>query len=104
MKKPVSPVFKVLQLLALFAGWLWLCWAFPDAITRAIESLGNLLVLLVATALVVCPILAFLAAVFTSSPPPAPPPPVRQRDTLTPLLLGLALGWWLGGGPGDGDC
>ncbi len=34
----------------------------------------------------------------------ATPAPNRQRDTLTPLLLGLALGWWLGGGPGDGDC
>lgn len=43
-----------------------------------------------------------------STPPPpapssvAPPPPIRRCDTLTPLLLGLALGWWLGGGFGDG--
>lgn len=68
------------------------------------------LILLIVTAPVVGPVLAGLDAVFSSQPPllrsppsAAPPPPIRQPDTLTPLIIGLALGWWLGGGPGDSD-
>jgi hypothetical protein len=60
---------------------------------------------MIIAAYVLGPVLAGLAAVFSSKPPPTPPAPIRQPDTLTPLLIGLALGWWLGGGPGDGgDC
>jgi hypothetical protein len=34
-------------------------------------------------------------------------PRARRPDTLTPLLIGVVVGWWLGGGPGPGgsdDC
>jgi hypothetical protein len=52
-----------------------------------------------------------ILAACSSKPPPSglppaarpPAPPVRQPDALIPLLLGLALGWWLGRGPGDGQ-
>ena len=52
-------------------------------------------------------VIGALVSIASDSPPPRQtPPPTRQPDTLTPLIVGLALGWWLGGGPGDGgtDC
>lgn len=95
--------------LTFLVGWLWLCCSFPEAVTGMFESLGVIFVGLLIAAFALGPFLTFIASLFSTPPPPAHPPapppvtpPVRKRDTLTPLLLGLALGWWLGGGPGDG--
>ncbi|MDD5351114.1 MAG: hypothetical protein PHQ12_12965 [Chthoniobacteraceae bacterium] len=55
------------------------------------------------------PVISGLAAIFSSKAPPPPPAshpqPARQPGTLPALLIGLALGWWLGGSFDDGgDC
>ncbi len=113
MKNLRINVTKALLFLAFLAGWLWLCFSYPEEVTGVFESLGVILLVLLIAAFALTLVFAFIASLFSAPPPPAasvsrqadpPPPPVRQRDTLTPLLIGLALGWWLGGGPGDGDC
>lgn len=95
---------KVLLILAFLVGWLWLCFAFPEEITGFFESLGTFLLILLIALFVLGQVLVFIADMFPSKPPPTPTAanaPARQRKTLTPLIIGLALGWWLGGGPGD---
>lgn len=101
----MKSLVTISSFLGFLAGWLWLCFAFPDAVTGVFESLGVIFVVLLTATFALGLFLAFIASLFSTPPPPAQPPapPVRQPDTLTPLLIGLALGWWLGRGPGDGD-
>lgn len=106
MKRTPDNRLPLIISILLVMGFLWLCFAFPKLVTTAFETLGTILLVLVITAPIVGPLLAGLVGVFSSRPlppraTPPPPSPTRQPDTLTPLLLGVALGWWLGSGPGD---
>lgn len=115
MKTLLSIVTKALLILASLAGWLWLCFAFPEEITGFFESLGIFLFVLFIALFVLGQLLMFIADMFPSKPPSKPtsdqPHPISEPRipnsthrpaSLTPLLLALALGWWFGGGPGDG--
>ncbi len=112
MNKHSNRLLKYLCTLTFLAGWLWLCYAFPEELTWFFETLGTVLIGGLVAAYALGLAFVFIASLFPSQPPappslpariePPPPAPVRQPDTLTPLLLGLALGWWLGGGPGEG--
>lgn len=113
MKAFFLGLFKVVFFLSIL---LWLCATFTDELTAFFEFLPVLFFGLLLAAAILVPILSFLACLLSSQPPasirspnPAPPTPlaspplpVRQRDTLTPFLLGLALGWWLDSDPWEG--
>ncbi len=113
MKTPFTG-FEKLVLLALVGGaWGALCCTFPDAILTAIETLGTIFFYAIFALIGLGPILAGLSAMCSSTPPtrspalrkpPPPPSPPSEPDTITPFLLGLCVGWWIGRGPGDGEC
>jgi hypothetical protein len=85
----MKSLISLFSFLSLLAGWLWLCLSFPQVVTGLFETLAFALIVLLVTAPVVGPILAGLAAVFSSRPPadltPAQPtqhsrPPTRHPD------------------------
>lgn len=103
-----------LTLIAILGLELWLCATYPDEVTRFFEFLPVLMFWFFIAVGTLALVLGFITNLLSppassprpAQPPAATPPPARQPDTLTPLLVGLALGWWLGGGPGEGggDC
>jgi hypothetical protein len=91
---------------------LWLCFAYPDQVTAFFKSLGTIFVIMLIATFALGIVGSLLASLFSTPPSSSTdqsaagaqqstPPPAPRRPSATPFLLGLLLGWWLGGGPGD---
>lgn len=104
----------LLKLFLIFGGVLCLCGIYPDEIEKGVKATFSVLPWLFLAVFALGHVLAFIVALLAPSNPPAGhhsscppsdtppvPPPARQSDTLTPLLLGLLVGWWLSRGPDD---
>lgn len=80
-------VSKALVAVAIAVGEVWLCLAHPWLVV------GAVLVLFVGGG-----VLFLVAELFS----PREPKPAGSGSVFAALILGVLLGWWLGGG--DGDC